>query len=1045
MKRKININAKMIKRGVLLLIVFALAGFIIAGIISSFGSDQVLSNSKTPVEYIPRGSYEDFLKIRSGKPADALDDYELNFSELTLPQLEEDIIIRGVDAQISPNSDGFNPVFGQYGKEGNEVDVLETSDYGFATWTFNVPTTGLYNVYIDYFPIKQGGADIERRVIVNQPIDDTQTTPHEVQYDDLNNVKFPRYWTDKDDIVQDQMGNDMKPSQVEILDEQRRAFIRDESGYVLNPYLIYFTAGENTLTLESIRESMAIVSIGITSFKEELTYAEYYELHKDKGVKELAAPIKLEGQLSSERTSPTLYAISDRTDPNNYPVDPVRIKLNAIGGTKWTTPGDAITWNIDMEGYESGLYKIALRAKQDSARGMFSTRRIYINGEIPFSEANAATFNHSTDYRMVSLGNEEEEFLFYLEGGVTNTITLESTLGEYASPISRVQESIDLLNELYLRIIAITTVSPDPYQDYYLYGPNARVHGTIETFEAARAILIDVRDEVISISGDKSDKEAVLDKMILQLTQMIDKPRTITERLKDFANNISALGNWISEVRSQPLQIESIYIYSDVDQLPKANANFFASTWFGIRGFFRSFFFDYESIGVLQVEDAEREVEVWFLTSLAAGREQANAISTLISNSFATFLAEDGRPTTNIKLKVVAPHVLLPSTLAGTGPDVAINVDNGLPVNYAMRNAIMDISVFDEFYEVTGICSPTNASKGLCESGIDYNEGRLNDPNNQYLFFESAMVPYEFDGGYYALPNTQSFLVMFYRTDIFEDRNWEVPETWNQVTSLVRELSISNLQFYLPISVSGASSVVNPIFATMLYQRNGTFYKNDNKESNFDSEEAMIAFEQWTKYYTDYSFPLAASFVNRFKTGETPIGIASYDMFNTITVFAPEIAGKWAFAELPGTMDEFGNINNNGSAFGSATVMMKNADDPVASWDFMRWWVSQETQTLYATELESILGAAARHNTANVMAFKNLAWTRQEQNVLIPQWEKSVGVPEVPGGYYTGRNIENAFREVVNSDANPRETLQEYILFINAEISKKRSEFGLEN
>lgn len=1043
MKRKLNYNPKMIKRGVLLLILFALAGFLIAGIISSFGSDHVLSNSKTPVSYIPQGSYENFLKIKSGKPADALDDYELNFSELTLPKLENDIVVPGVDGVISPNSEGFDKVYGKYGNM--TTNALETSDYGFATWTVNVPTAGLYNVYVDYYPIKQGGANIERRVIINETIDDSGDVDHPVQYDNLNNVKFPRYWTDKSGIIQDTMGNDMKPSQVEIFETQRRAYLRDESGYILNPYLIYFKAGENTITLESIRESMAVVQIGVTSYKADVSYEEYYNLHKDAGVKELAEAIKVEGQSSTERTSPTLYAISDRTDPLNYPVDPVKNKLNAIGGSKWTTPGDSISWAIDMTGKESGLYYISLRAKQDSARGMFSTRRVYINGEIPFSEANAARFQYSSDYKIVTLGSEESPFYFYLEGGKTNTITLEATLGEYASPISRVQESIDLLNNLYLRIIAITTVSPDPYQDYYLYGDNARVHGTLETFAAAKEILEKVRDEVVSISGDKSDKEAVLDKMILQLTQMIDKPRTITERLKDFSDNISALGNWIGEVRRQPLQVESIYIHSSEDQLPKANSNFFAGTWFGIRGFFQSFFFDYESIGVLQTLDTDREVEVWFLTSLTAGREQANAISTLISNNMTSFLAADDKGPINVKLKVVAPGVLLPSTLAGTGPDVAINVDNGLPVNYAMRNAIMDISKFDEFYEVTGICSAANAEKGLCEEGKDYNEGRLNDPNNQYLFYESAMTPYEYDGGYYALPNTQSFLVMFYRTDIFNDRNWEVPETWNQVTSLVRELSISNLQFYLPISTSGASSVVNPIFATMLYQRGGTFYKNDNKESNFGSEESMLAFEQWTKYYTDYSFPISANFINRFKTGETPIGIAGYDMFNTITVFAPEIAGKWKFAPLPGTIDENGVINNNGAAYGTSTVMMKNAKDPEASWDFMRWWVSQETQSLYATELESILGAAARHNTANVMALRNLSWTREELNVLIPQWEKSVGVPEVPGGYYTGRNIENAFREVVNSDANPRETLQEYIIFINAEISKKRSEFGLEN
>lgn len=1044
MKRKFNINARVVKRSIMLLIIFALVGLSIAGIVDSFGNDHVSSKSKLPNESIPAGSYENFLKVQANYPVEALDRYPLNFSDLTLPKLNSDIIIPGNTAVISDNAENFE--FDTItDKDGVTHDVLITSDLGYATWSVNVPTSGLYNIYVNYFPLEKGGANIERRILINQKIDTTNPDKeYDVQFDNLNNVKFPRYWTDKSEIVQDTSGNDMKPSQIKILDIMRKSYLRDETGYILNPYLIRLNAGGNTITFESIREPMAIASIGISSYEESLTYSEYRQLHQDKPIKQIA-PIRIEGQNSFERTSPTLYAISDRTDPKNFPVDPVKIKLNAIGGTKWTTPGDAISWEVDMTNMESGLYQISFRAKQDSARGMFSTRRVYINGEVPFQEANLARFSYSSEYKIVTLGNDEDPYLFYLEGGKVNTITLEATLGEYASPISQVQKAIDMLNELYLRIIAITTVNPDPNQDYYLYGENARVKGTIETFIEAREILMNVSKEVTNITGDKSEKEAVLDKMIVQLNHMINKPRQITSRLKEFANSLSALGTWISDVRNQPLQIEAIFVHSSEKDLPKANSNFFTGTWFGIRGFVKSFFFDYESIGTLPGNEGAREVEVWFLTSAAAGREQANAISTLVSNNLSTFLEKDGKESLKINLKVVTPGVLLPSTLAGTGPDVAINVDNGLPVNYALRNAIKDISQFDEFYEVTGICSAANASKNLCEAGKDYNEGRLNEPGAQYLFYESAMTPYELNGKYYGLPNTQSFLVMFYRTDIFAERNWEVPETWNGVTSLVRELSISNLQFYLPVSASGASSVVNPIFATMLYQRDGTFYRNENKESNFDSEEAMKAFEQWTKYYTDYSFPLAASFINRFKTGETPIGIAGYEMFNTISVFAPEIAGKWAFAPLPGTYDQNGNFNNNGSASGSATVMMEQAKDPEAAWDFMRWWVSEETQTLYAIELESILGAAARHNTANVLAFKNLSWTRKELDVLIEQWSKSVGVPEVPGGYYTGRNIENAFRRVVNNDTNPRETLQEYIILINAEITKKRKEFGLEN
>ena len=74
---------------------------------------------------------------------------------------------------------------------------------------------------------------------------------------------------------------------------------------------------------------------------------------------------------------------------------------------------------------------------------------------------------------------------------------------------------------------------------------------------------------------------------------------------------------------------------------------------------------------------------------------------------------------------------------------------------------------------------------------------------------------------FYALPITQSFLVTFYRKDIFQERGWTVPKTWDEVTSLVTELQISNLQFYLPLSAVGASAAVNQVFSSMLFQNGG--------------------------------------------------------------------------------------------------------------------------------------------------------------------------------------------------------------------------------
>ena len=47
------------------------------------------------------------------------------------------------------------------------------------------------------------------------------------------------------------------------------------------------------------------------------------------------------------------------------------------------------------------------------------------------------------------------------------------------------------------------------------------------------------------------------------------------------------------------------------------------------------------------------------------------------------------------------------------------------------------------------------------------------------------------------------------------------------------------------------------------------------------------------------------------------------------------------------------------------------------------------------------------------------------------------------GGYYVGRNVVNAFRNVTNNGSNPREKLFYYNEEINGEIWRKRMEYNL--
>ena len=89
------------------------------------------------------------------------------------------------------------------------------------------------------------------------------------------------------------------------------------------------------------------------------------------------------------------------------------------------------------------------------------------------------------------------------------------------------------------------------------------------------------------------------------------------------------------------------------------------------------------------------------------------------------------------------------------------------------------------------------------------------------------------------------------------------------------------------------------------------------------------------------------------------------------------------------------------------------------------------------------MGSAARYATANDVAFKQLAWSADQIDVLEEQRKWAIGFREIAGGYYTSRHLTNAVRKVVNQKLDQREVLLDYVRTINEEITKKRKEYGL--
>ena len=75
---------------------------------------------------------------------------------------------------------------------------------------------------------------------------------------------------------------------------------------------------------------------------------------------------------------------------------------------------------------------------------------------------------------------------------------------------------------------------------------------------------------------------------------------------------------------------------------------------------------------------------------------------------------------------------------------------------------------------------------------------------------------------------------------------------------------------------------------------------------------------------------------------------------------------------------------------------------------------------------------------------KRIKWDREIAAALETQWESVRTVPEVPGGYFTSRYIDFAFRDVVYNSKDIREMLNSAVMTIDEEIRSKRKEFKLD-
>ena len=951
-------------------------------------------------------------------------------------------------------------------RDGKEIKAgtVSTTDEGKLVYDIDVPETAMYSVTVEYYPMAGNGATIERILLIDDKI----------PFNEARYMNFTRVWIDKEEngysrtertFKLDVNENEMRPIKEEA-PEWRTQTLIDSQAFYADPFKFYLTEGKHTIAFESASEPLKIASIKLHKAETLPTYEEYLALHKDAPKVSEYTVVRINAETPLKTSEQVIYAMNDRTSAITDPQSTKATILNTIGGNggdKWKITGQWIEWDFEVP--ETGMYKIVPRFKQTVNAGLFSSRSLKIDGEIPFAEARECQFKYKSDWQTQALNDGETEFTFYLEKG-KHTLSMEVVLGKMADILQTIDASADRLNEYYREILMITGTDPDEYTDYSF---SKLIPEVLRGMRNEAALLYNMSAQLEETIGEKGENTVILDRVAYLLELMGNDQDKIATNLSTYKSYIGSLGTWLLSTTSQPLQLDYIQFQSaENDKMPQAEANAWQSIGHEIGSFIMSFFSDYNSMGSSTVYDENdpNAIEVWITT----GRDQATIMRQMVDDSFA---AEYG---VSVNLKLIAAGTLLPATLAGNGPDVSMDAD---PVGFGIRNAVMPLNYFENTDNYMG-----DNVMGFSEVKKLFNEETfvpltVLDPDRREFVGDEVPIDQDENAEFkvvngverngvviYGLPSTLDFPMLFYRKDIFVQLGLDVPQTWDDVEDVIRALSenqlemgfnqtLTQIRMYQTGEEWFKSCYDYEDLGDTIDQNNRDYLRTVGIETNLGSNGALDAFQRMTEWFTLYGQPVTYDFSNRFRTGELPIGIVSYTQYNQLKVFAPEISGLWEFVQLPGVEQADGSIDHTSPITVGAVMMMKDAADDITadqdyteslraqnSWKYLQWWVSTPTQERFGKEQVAIMGTAAKYNTANVEALKGQSWTAQEKKNLDQQFKSLKGTPMSPGNYIVARYTNFAFYNVVDDGEVAAEAMRSYIDVIDSELTRKRSEYG---
>ena len=855
-----------------------------------------------------------------------------------------------------------------------------------ATFEINVEKTGLYYLAVDYASVGDSYLDFTVDLKVNG----------ENQYQEQKTVELPLYWEDSVAEFQlDRYGDEIAPTQ-NRLSEWRNTYLYNNTYSSVHPLYVTLKEGKNVITLTNVsNDGLALGRLSaVAPVDDVLSYEEYLAVNPGKVASEDAFLTVNAIDYTVKNSAEIIY--ESKATPAVYPYDAEYKKLNTL---KWNKPGDEISYELEVK--EDGLYQLAFHYMNEKEE-FDSFETILIDGEVPFKELRCYPFPYTNGSwaNEVLSDSEGNPYQIYLTKG-THTLTLKAEMEPVIEAWRYGQLIAEHVTQFALDVKKIAGQDADKYRTWKMtqYIPEIP-----EYLDAYKTLIQHIRyllqdDTKYGINGALLTYLGKAEMFIDDMAEYPDEIALYTNSMTGRDNSVLvAISTFNSSVVKMNFSLDRVYVYGE-GTLPKERASVWENMWNGVMTVYYSF----TSPKYNTDTEDEEVLTVWVNRALT----HVDLLQKQVDTSFT--------PKTGIEVKISVMPDANKMTLAAAAdqtPDVALGLASYMPFDLASRGALYDLTQFEDFWKTSN------------------------------RFVPGAMVPYVYNEGVYAIPETLDFGAVIYRTDIFENLGLEVPGTWDELRNLLPELQRYGMNFYHNIS-SGVGYKWFFQTTPMLFQNGGQLYTADGTATAIDSPESVKGLKELGDLFVAYSLDTQVNeFFNSFRYSVLPIGIVDSNTYILIKNGATELDGQWALAPYLGTEQEDGSIDRWYVANGTGGVIFADTQKADDAWTFLKWWTDTETQVEYTYTLRSTYGDTYFWLPSNLEALKQAPIDQEDKDIVMESVTWIRDVPRTPGQYLVERSISDIWNAMVLDGTSAQVAADEKVIAINREIRKKMQELG---